>query len=117
MRAGLLLLLLLAVIAFVSFYGSALRPYWEHRLPRVVSHVSEGEFREAASAMVEDLEDAPAPSMVVASKPNATAEPDTSREAGRPEEPSAHLRRNENENPGPPARNPRPSPAARPGLA
>jgi len=82
MRAVLFLLLFLAVIVFVSFYGSSLRPYWEERLPRVASHLGEGEFHEAASAMVDEQEDAPVSSMVVATSPNHQAEPDTSREDG-----------------------------------
>jgi hypothetical protein len=78
MRAILFLLLILAAIVFASFYGSALRPYWEERLPRVVSLVGEGEFREAASAMVdEDAEERPPPSMVVTPSTDEPAEPDT----------------------------------------
>jgi hypothetical protein len=81
MRAVLLLLLLLAVVVFASFYGSALRPYWEERLPRVMSCASHGEFREAASAMVgeEAAGTPPPPSMTVTT---SSSEPDTSREAG-----------------------------------
>lgn len=82
MRAILFLLLILAVIVFVSFYGSALRPYWEERLPRVVSRLGEGEFREAASAMVEDeVDEASPPSMIVATTPGEPTKPDTCREA------------------------------------
>jgi hypothetical protein len=80
MRAALFLLLILAVIVFVSFYGDALRPYWEERLPRVASHLGEGDFREAASAMVdEEVPEPPPPSMIVTTTPS---EPDTSRESG-----------------------------------
>jgi hypothetical protein len=74
MKAMLFLLLILAVIVFVSFYGSSLRPYWEERLPRVASHLGEGDFREAASAMVDEPDDAPVSSMVVET---SSSEPDT----------------------------------------
>ncbi len=81
MRAILVLLLILAAIVFVSFYGTSLRPYWEDRLPRVATHLSDGEFREAASAMVDEAEDTPPSTMVVATSPSEPAEPDTSCEA------------------------------------
>ena len=81
MRAILVLLLILAAIVFVSFYGSSLRPYWEDRLPRVTSHLSDGEFREAASAMVDEIEDVPPSAMVVATSSSEPAKPDTCREA------------------------------------
>jgi hypothetical protein len=74
MRAVLLLLLLLAVVLFASFYGSALRPYWEERLPQVVACLREGEFREAASAMVHERPAEAPPSMTVTPSPAA---PDT----------------------------------------
>jgi hypothetical protein len=81
MRAVLVLLLILAAIVFVSFYGDALRPYWQERLPRVAGHLGEGDLRQAASAMVEEPEEeAPPSSMVVATTPNHQAEPDTSRQ-------------------------------------
>jgi hypothetical protein len=79
MRALLLLLLVLAVIVFVSFYGDALRPYWEGRLPRVASHLGRGDFREAASAMVDKHEDAPSSSVVVEVSTGEPAEPESSR--------------------------------------
>jgi hypothetical protein len=80
MRAVLLLLLILAAIVFVSFYGDALRPYWQERLPRVASHVGRGQFREAASAMVDEeaAETPPPPSMIVTT---SSSEPDTSGES------------------------------------
>ena len=79
MRAVLVLLLILAAIVFVSFYGDALRPYWQERLPRVASHVGRGQFREAASAMVdEEVEAPPTSSMVVTTSPS---ESDTSRQS------------------------------------
>ena len=81
MRAILFLLLVLAVVAFVSLYDSALRPYWTDRLPRVTSHLSDGEFREAASAMVDEAEDTPPSAMVVTTSSSEPASPDTSREA------------------------------------
>ena len=74
MRAILLLLLILAAVAFASLYHSALRPYWDERLPRVMSHLGAGEFREAASAMVDEAGDAPAPAMSVTT---SSARPDT----------------------------------------
>lgn len=80
MRAILFLLLVLAVVAFVSLYESALRPYWTARMPRVTSHLSDGEFREAASAMVDEVDDAPPAAMDVATSPKEPALPDTSRE-------------------------------------
>jgi hypothetical protein len=83
MRAILLLLLLLVVTTFVSFFGSALRPYWEERLPRVASHLGRGEFREAASAMVdEEIEEAEPSSMIVTTSPS---EADTSHAARGPD--------------------------------
>jgi hypothetical protein len=42
--------LLLAAITMISLYRPALVPYWESRLPAVVSELKEGRFREAASA-------------------------------------------------------------------
>lgn len=83
MRAILYLLLLLAVVTFVSFYQSALRPYWRERLPRVTAHLSDGEFREAASAAVDELDPETAPGMVVVTSPSEAAPPDTCDEADR----------------------------------
>lgn len=82
MRALLFLLLILAVIVFVSFFGDALRPYWEGRLPRVASHLGRGEFHEAASAMVDEHEDARAPSMVVETSAGEPTLPDSSSVTG-----------------------------------
>jgi hypothetical protein len=76
MRAVLVLLLLLAAVVFASYYSSALRPYWEGRLPQVIACLREGEFREAASAMVHERSvTPPPPSMTVTPSP---ASPDTS---------------------------------------
>lgn len=49
MRAMVLLVLLLALIAFVSFRES-LVPYWQARLPAVMSCLDEGRFGDALDA-------------------------------------------------------------------
>jgi hypothetical protein len=48
-RAMLLLVLLLALIALFSFY-EPLRPYWEERLPAVVKCLNEGRYSDAWAA-------------------------------------------------------------------
>ena len=55
MRAILLLVLLLAVLALFSFY-EPLTPYWKSRLPAVMSCLDEGRYKDAlAAAMVGDV--------------------------------------------------------------
>jgi hypothetical protein len=46
MRALILLVLLLALIALFSFH-EPLRPYWEQRLPAVMECLDEGRYRDA----------------------------------------------------------------------
>ncbi len=55
MRAMLLLVLLLAVLALFSFY-EPLTPYWKNRFPAVMSCLDEGRYKDAlAAAMVGDV--------------------------------------------------------------
>ncbi len=55
MRAILLLVLLLAVLALFSFY-EPLTPYWKNRFPAVMSCLDEGRYKDAlAAAMVGDV--------------------------------------------------------------
>jgi hypothetical protein len=82
MRAVLFLLLILAVIVFLSFYGSSLRPYWEGRLPRVVSHLGDGALRDAARAMVEEGEESLPSTIEVKTSPGDPATPDTCGQGG-----------------------------------
>ena len=50
MRAMLLLLLLLAIAAFLSFQETDIGPYWQGRLPGVKTALKEGRFRDAIAA-------------------------------------------------------------------
>jgi hypothetical protein len=49
MRAMMLLVLLLALIALFSFY-EPLRPYWEQRFPAIMECLNEGRYRDAWAA-------------------------------------------------------------------
>ena len=53
MRALLLLVLLLAVIALVSFYQPAVLPYWGGRLSEIAALVGDGKFDEAWAVAME----------------------------------------------------------------
>jgi hypothetical protein len=46
----LLLVLLLAILAFVSFCQPSLVPFWEERGPAVMAHLDEGRYRDALKA-------------------------------------------------------------------
>lgn len=50
MRAMLLLLLLLAIVAFLSFQETDIGPYWRGRMPGVKTALKEGRFRDAITA-------------------------------------------------------------------
>lgn len=50
MRAMLLLVLLLAILAFVSFCEPSLVPFWKDRGPAVMAHLDEGRYRDALKA-------------------------------------------------------------------
>jgi hypothetical protein len=55
MRAMILLVLLLAVLALFSFY-EPLMPYWKNRFPAVMECLDEGRYSDAlAAAMVADV--------------------------------------------------------------
>ena len=49
-KAMLLLLLLLAIVAFFSFQETDVGPYWKGRLPGVRTALKEGRFRDAITA-------------------------------------------------------------------
>jgi hypothetical protein len=61
MRAMILLVLLLALIALFSFH-EPLRPYWESRFPAVAQCLNEGRYRDAwAAATAADPPGTPSP--------------------------------------------------------
>jgi hypothetical protein len=49
MRAMILLVLLLALVALFSFY-EPLRPYWEQRFPAIMECLNDGRYRDAWEA-------------------------------------------------------------------
>jgi hypothetical protein len=56
LRKIMILVLAGSIFGFVATYEDTIVPYWEHRVPRVWSHIQNQEFKKAALMLVQKIE-------------------------------------------------------------